>query len=129
MPQVCLSKVRAATDTIPYLTTILSPALRAVPGQMLTAKEQAEQHNLVNILLAYKLTYEIAPQEYGEDLDGNAMMKPAVDMLLSYPEVNQSHTSHPACSVRTRILGALLRSVCMAETARPLHLWLSARTS
>lgn len=90
MPQVCLSKVRAATDTIPYLTTILSPALRAVPGQMLTAKEQAEQHNLVNILLAYKLTYEIAPQEYGEDLDGNAMMKPAVDMLLSYPEVNQS---------------------------------------
>lgn len=86
--QVSLSRTSVATDTLPYLATIVAPSLRAVPGQMLTAREQTEQANLVNVMLSYKLAYELTPHAL-EDLDGKgtACLKPAVDMLLSYPEV------------------------------------------
>jgi hypothetical protein len=118
--QVGLSKTSVATDTLPHLATIVAPSLRAVPGQMLTAREQAEQANLVDVMLSYKLAYELTPHAL-DDLDGNgtACLRPAVDMLLSYPEV------------RTPSPFPTSRSTCPARLARHrgaghqgLHTWL-----
>jgi len=101
--QVGLNCDVAVRDTIPYLVTVLCPSLRAVPLQMLNAREQASFRDLVAVMVDHHLTYCLdTPQGAGINMfnpnaqhSGNGSphagvdLVPAIDTLLMFSSMNE----------------------------------------
>jgi len=78
------SRSNLVRDLLPYLLSVVQPSLRPVNTQLYSNKEKADLANLVNIHIAYNITYV---QERNSEGQYEYKMDPDVESVVYLPEI------------------------------------------
>jgi len=81
------SRSTLVRDLLPALLAVIQPVLRPVNTQLYSAKEKAELKNLVNIHIAYNITYQ---QQRNMEGQYEYKMDPDVESVVAFPDISRT---------------------------------------